>query len=135
MVIPAWLAGVLATALLGLLLTAIGWAIKSDRARAVESMQVQMEIQQLRAEVAKLGALLERHSPQAVQAEIDALKHTVQLQAQAHEKAMRSVRGRVTAHHGFIRDLQVRLAAAGIPESARTARLAQQLDEEPDDDA
>lgn len=134
MVLPAWLAGVLATALVGLLLTGIGWAIKSDRARAVESVQVQMEIKQLRDEVAKLAALLERHSPQAVQSELDGLQQALAAQQQRHDKAMAALRGRVSAHHWFLRDLQVRLAAAGVPESARTQRAAQQLDEAPPDD-
>jgi ABC-type phosphate transport system auxiliary subunit len=156
MILPAWLAGVLTTALVGVLVTVISWAIKSDRARAVESVQVQMEIKQLRDEVAKLGALLERHSPQAVQTEIDALQASQQaLQAATHkacadlqvafekqlqqmhetnDRALRNLRARVNSHHVVLRDMQVRLAAAGIPETGRTQRLAQSLDEAPPDD-
>ena len=101
MVIPMWLASVIAAALVAQLGALALWAIRSDRERALDRQQL-----------SRIEKLLERHDPAQLRSDLDA--HGEDLVRV--DKALEKLRDDYRTHHSLIRGLQRRLDLGGVPD-------------------
>lgn len=94
MVIPVWLASVIAAGLVAQLGAFALWAIRSDRDGALRKQQLD-----------RIEKLLERHDPAQLRSDLD---------AQGSEIVR--LRDDYRTHHSLIRGLQRRMDLGGIPD-------------------
>lgn len=111
MTLPVWFVAILASVFAGQLIAGIAWAIRTDKATALDRADQKASALAVTTRLERIERLFERHDPMAIRAELDqhAARHSA---VEVRLSAMEAIESRQAA---LIRRLARRLDKANIP--------------------